>query len=165
MSDTLSTDIRQKYVFLSSSPPATFNFGKRLGQRLKAGSIVALIGELGCGKTLFTRGMCAGLGVPDRRVNSPTFVLVNEYNGKLPVFHMDLYRLSNIQEGFEIGVLDYLTRAESGVIVVEWAEKILPLLPDTYLQVQFEVLSPMKRRLLVSGIGVKFNDLLREFKT
>ena len=165
MSDTPSTDIRQKYVFLSSSPAATFNFGKRLGKRLKAGSIIALIGELGCGKTLLTRGICAGLDVPDRRVNSPTFVLVNEYRGRLPVFHMDLYRLSNIQEGFEIGALDYLDRAESGVMIVEWAEKILSLFPDTYLQVQLEVLSPMKRRILVSGIGEKFNDLLREFNT
>ena len=61
-------------------------------------------------------------------------------------------------------MLDYLARAESGVMIVEWAEKILSLLPDTYLQVQFEVLSPMKRRIMVSGIGEKFNDLLREFK-
>ena len=113
-------NIQQKYVFLSNSPAITFNFGRRLGERLKAGSIIALIGELGCGKTLFTRGICVGLGVPERYVSSPTFIFVNEYRGgRLPVFHIDLYRLDTIAEEFEIGILDYLAKADSGVIVVE----------------------------------------------
>lgn len=155
-------DIQQKYVFLSNSPATTFSFGKRVGERLKAGSIIALIGELGCGKTLFTRGICVGLGVPDRHVNSPTFVFVNEYRGKLPVFHIDLYRLSTLAEEFEIGILDYLAKADSGVIVVEWAEKILSLLPDDYLQVQFQVLSGWRRRLVLIGFGERFDSLLRE---
>ena len=115
-----------RHIFLSYSPTSTFSFGKRVGKRLKAGSIIALIGELGCGKTLFTRGICDGLGVPERYVNSPTFVFANEYLGRFPVFHIDLYRLNTIAEGFEIGILDYLAKADSGVIVVEWAEKILP---------------------------------------
>jgi len=151
-----------RYIFLSNSPAATSSLGKRVGERLKAGSIVALMGELGCGKTLFTRGICAGLDVPLRQVNSPTFILVNEYTGKFPVFHIDLYRLGDIAEGFEIGILDYLSRAESGVIVVEWAEKILPLFPDSYLQVQFQVLSARKREIIMSAFGENFKDLLRE---
>ncbi len=151
-----------KYIFLSNSPAATFNFGKRLGKRLQQGSIIALMGELGCGKTLLTRGICAGLDVPDRRVNSPTFVLVNEYSGRLPIFHMDLYRLESLTEEFEIGVLDYLARAESGVLIVEWAEKILSLLPDSYLQVQFKVLSARKRELTLSTFGGKFSRLFEE---
>lgn len=151
-----------RHVFLSSSPDATFNFGKQLGERLEAGSILALIGELGCGKTLFTRGICAGLGVPERYVSSPTFVFINEYQGKLPVFHIDLYRLDSITEELEIGILDYLARADSGVIVVEWAEKILSLLPTNYLQVQFQVLSVRKRQLVFVGIGEKFGSLLGE---
>ena len=156
------SNIQQHYIFLSNSPATTFSFGRRVGERLGAGSIIALIGELGCGKTLFTKGICAGLGVPERYVNSPTFVLVNEYAGRLPVFHMDLYRLNTIAEEFEIGMLDYLVRAESGVIVVEWAEKVLSLLPDSYLQVQFQVLSARRRRLELIGFGEKFNSLLRE---
>jgi len=151
-----------KSVFLSSSPTTTFNFGKRVGKRLKAGSIIALIGELGCGKTLLTRGICAGLDVPLRQVNSPTFVLVNEYSGKLPVFHMDLYRLEGVAEGFEIGLLDYLAKAESGVMLVEWAEKVLSLLPDDYLRVEFDVLSARKRRIVLSGFRGRFSGLLRE---
>jgi tRNA threonylcarbamoyladenosine biosynthesis protein TsaE len=148
------------YTFLSNSPAATSGLGKKVGERLKDGSIVALIGELGCGKTLLTRGICAGLGVPVRQVNSPTFVLVNEYQGRLPVFHMDLYRLGEIAEGLEIGLLDYLGR-ESGVIVVEWAEKILSLLPDDHLKVQFHILSARKRRIVLSATGHRFSSLLR----
>ena len=150
------------YIFLSSSPATTFNFGKRLGKRLAAGSIIALIGELGCGKTLFTRGICAGLDVPIKQVSSPTFIIVNEYLGKLPVFHLDLYRLGGIAEGFEIGILDYLARAEAGVLIVEWAEKILSILPKGYLEVQFQVLSARKRQLDLSGFGEKVSSLLKE---
>ena len=127
---------------------------------MAGGSIIALIGELGCGKTLFTKGICAGLGVSNKYISSPTFVLVNEYKGRLPVFHMDLYRLDTITEEFEIGMLDYLSRAESGVIVVEWAEKVLPLLPDSYLQVRFEVLSARGRQLELTGFGEKFAGLV-----
>jgi len=151
-----------RYVFFSNSPSATNGLGRRMGENLRAGSIIALIGELGCGKTLLTRGICAGLGVPSRQVNSPTFVFVNEYLGRLPVFHMDLYRLGNIDEGFEIGILDYLDRVESGVIVVEWAEKALSLLPDDHLKVQFEVLSARKRQIVFSAPGDKFSGLLRK---
>ena len=151
-----------RYEFLSNSPAVTFNFGKRVGGRLQAGSILALTGELGCGKTLFTRGICAGLDVPLRQVNSPTFVLVNEYEGRLPVFHMDLYRLDDISDGFEIGILDYLARAESGIMVVEWAEKMQSLLPDNHMQVQFEVISTRKRHIELSGAGERFANLLVE---
>jgi len=78
------------------------------------------------------------------------------------VFHIDLYRLSTLAEEFEIGILDYLAKADSGVIVVEWAEKILSLLPDDYLQVQFQVLSGWRRRLVLVGFGERFDSLLRE---
>ena len=91
--------------------------------------MIALIGQLGCGKTLLTRGICLGLNVPPRQVNSPTFVLVNEYRGRLPVYHMDLYRITGTSDAMEIGLLDYLHKAKSGVMIVEWAERILSLLP------------------------------------
>jgi len=133
-----------------------------MGIRLEPGSIIALIGELGCGKTMFTRGICAGLDVADRQVSSPTFILVNEYSGKLPVFHMDLYRIGDIADGFELGLLDYLARAKAGIMVVEWAEKMLSLLPDDCLKVEFQVLSSRKRQLVFSAFGDKFNSLFRE---
>lgn len=150
------------YTFSSHSPAATSLLGRKMGRRLEAGSIIALIGELGCGKTLLTRGICDGLGVPLRQVNSPTFVLVNEYQGRLPVFHMDLYRLGELAEGFEIGILDYLARAESGVMVVEWAEKLLPILPAEHLKVEFSIISVRKREIVLSAPGGRFDSLLGE---
>lgn len=151
-----------RFVFLSRSPSATFSFGQRVGERLEAGSIIALMGELGCGKTLFTRGICAGAGVAEREVSSPTFAFVNEYPGRLPVFHVDLYRLTTVVEEFEIGMLDYLTKAESGIMVIEWAEKVLSLLPDNCLRVEFQVLSVRRRQLTLSDFGGKFSSLLEE---
>jgi tRNA threonylcarbamoyladenosine biosynthesis protein TsaE len=150
------------YTFLSHSPAATLSLGKGMGELLEPGSIIALIGELGCGKTLLTRGICAGLGVPLRQVNSPTFVMVNEYRGRLPVFHMDLYRLGSIDDGFEIGIVDYLSRAGSGIIIVEWAEKILSLLPADLLKVEFQVLSARRRQISFSASGGRFGKLFKE---
>ena len=151
-----------RQIFVSKSPAATLNFGIRVGEKLNTGSIIALIGELGCGKTLFTSGICIGVGVPKRHVSSPTFAFINEYRGNLPVFHIDLYRLNNIAEAFEIGILDYLAKVDSGVMVVEWAEKILSLLPRNYLHVQFQVLSARRRQIELTSFGKKFGSLLRE---
>jgi tRNA threonylcarbamoyladenosine biosynthesis protein TsaE len=150
--------------FTSYSPAATSALGKKIGARLPVGSVVALVGELGCGKTLLTRGICAGLGVPLRQVNSPTFVLVNEYAGRLPVFHLDLYRIGDEADGVELGLADYLRRAASGVMIIEWAEKILPLLSPDILKVEFEILSPRRRRLVFSSTNNKFGGLFKVTK-
>ena len=152
------------YEYISSSPADTQILGEKIGDSLRGGSIIALIGELGCGKTLLTRGISVGLGVPLRQINSPTFVLVNEYRGRLPVFHMDLYRLADTADVVDIGLLDYLARAESGVIIIEWAEKILSLLPAEYLKVDFTGLSARKRKISFSAVGDKYNDLMEKIK-
>ena len=152
----------RKRLCLTSSPSATQELGRRIGEKLGTGSIIALIGELGCGKTCFTKGLCAGLGIPKRSVNSPTFAFVNEYEGRLPVFHMDLYRLENAAMGLDVGILDYLSRAASGVAIIEWADKILPLLPDNHLAVEFSVLSPRKREIVLTAFGESFGKLLDE---
>ncbi len=153
-----------RYEFFSNSPAATLALGKKIGKYLFPGSITALTGELGCGKTLLTRGICDGLGVPLRQVNSPTFVLVNEYKGRLPVFHIDLYRLNNIDEEFEMGIMDYLTRAASGVMIIEWAEKMAFLLPPDVLRVEFDIISIRKRRIVLSSLDSKFTGLFKELK-
>ena len=159
-----SKSAKKMHVFFSNGPAATLRFGRRLGEKMTAGSVIALVGELGCGKTLFTRGLCSGLGIPGKEVNSPTFAFVNEYRGRLAVYHVDLYRIGDIEDGFEIGMLDYLARAEAGVIVLEWAEKVLPLLPEDYLQVKFEVLSPQRRRLELTVFGERLGVLLKELE-
>jgi len=95
--------------------------GMKLGRNLQAGSVVALYGELGTGKTAFTRGIATGLGIK-ALVSSPTFTIVNEYPGDVPLFHFDMYRLENEDELFDIGWDDY--RDRNGVCVVEWSEKV-----------------------------------------
>ena len=140
----------------SGSPAATTALGRRLGARLQAGSVVALTGELGCGKTLLTRGICAGLGVPPRQVNSPTFVLVNEYAGRLPVLHLDLYRLGGEEAIIEMGLLDYLGRAKDGVMLVEWAEKMAALLPADRLEIAFEITGAKQREITLKALGGGF---------
>jgi tRNA threonylcarbamoyladenosine biosynthesis protein TsaE len=152
------------YEFISNSPAATLKLGGKIGRNLQAGSVIALTGELGCGKTLITRGICGGLGVAPRQVNSPTFQLVNEYRGRLPVIHLDLYRLSDIEDELDIGITDYFSRAAEGVMIIEWAEKMAALLPEDALKIEFEILAARKRRIVLSSNGGKFTALFRELK-
>ena len=114
---------------LSHSPDETEAVGARLAEALTPGSVVAFTGDLGAGKTAFTRGLARGLGVTDR-VTSPTFTIVNEYlGGRLPLFHFDMYRLASSGELFDIGWEDYLARG--GVCAVEWSENVADALePD-----------------------------------
>ncbi len=150
---------------MTESPAATQALGRRLGSVLKAGSVIGLTGELGSGKTLLTRGICEGLGVPLRQVNSPTFVLVNEYRGRLPVFHLDVYRLDGAADAVDLGITDYFQRAEEGIMIVEWAEKLPGVLPDDRLDVTIERLSARKRRFSFTADGPRFNELFKELDT
>lgn len=114
--------------FLSHSPEETFAFGAELGAALAASEIFALCGELGAGKTQLVKGLASGLGCDPQAVTSPTFPLVHEYGGgRLPVFHFDFYRLDSEEEVWGLGFEDYLH--ESGVIVVEWADKFPQVMP------------------------------------
>ena len=106
--------------YISNSAQETEALGERLAARLRPGDVIAYTGDLGAGKTAFTRGLARGLGVADR-VTSPTFTIVNEYEGgRLPLFHFDLYRMDSPEELFDIGWEDYLARG--GVCAVEWSE-------------------------------------------
>ena len=112
---------------LSHSPEDTEDIGARLAQRLGPGAVVAFTGDLGAGKTAFTRGLAAGLGCRGR-VTSPTFTIVNEYDGPIPLFHFDMYRLGSEEELFDIGWEDYLARP--GICAVEWSEQVADALPE-----------------------------------
>ncbi len=119
--------------YLTNSEAATQALGRRLGERLAPGAVVAFTGDLGAGKTAFTRGLAEGLGITDR-VTSPTFTIVNEYEGgRLPLFHFDLYRLGSSEELFEIGWEDYLSRG--GVCAVEWSENAADALEEDAVRV------------------------------
>ena len=118
--------------YLSHSPEETEQLGEQLGRTLRPGSVVAYRGDLGMGKTAFTRGLARGLGCTCR-VTSPTFTIVNEYSGALPLFHFDMYRLDSSDDLFDIGWEDYLSRG--GVCAVEWSERVEDALPDDTLWV------------------------------
>ena len=113
--------------FVSHSVSDTEAFGERLAQRLRPGDVVAYTGSLGMGKTALTRGLARGLGCK-ARVTSPTFTIVNEYDGAVPLFHFDLYRLGSSDELYDIGWDDYLSRG--GVCAVEWSERVADALPE-----------------------------------
>ena len=118
--------------YLSHSPEETEQLGEQLGRTLRPGSVVAYRGDLGMGKTAFTRGLARGLGCTCR-VTSPTFTIVNEYSGVLPLFHFDMYRLDSSDDLFDIGWEDYLSRG--GVCAVEWSERVEDALPEDALWV------------------------------
>ena len=118
--------------YLSHSPEETEHIGEMLGRRLRPGAVVAYRGGLGMGKTAFTRGLARGLGCAGR-VTSPTFTIVNEYDGATPLFHFDMYRLGSSDELFDIGWEDYLTRG--GVCAVEWSERVDDAMPADTLWV------------------------------
>ena len=113
--------------FLSHSTQETEAIGEELAQKLRGGDVLAFTGSLGMGKTAFTRGLARGLGCRGR-VTSPTFTIVNEYEGRTPLFHFDMYRLGSSDELFDIGWDDYLAR--SGVCAVEWSERVSDALPE-----------------------------------
>jgi tRNA threonylcarbamoyladenosine biosynthesis protein TsaE len=139
------------HTYTSNNPKQTESLGETIGEKLAAGSVIALSGELGCGKTLLTKGICHGLGVPKRLVNSPTFVLINEYSGRVPVFHLDVYRLETSDDVIDLGLMDYFARTSEGVMIIEWAERIAALLPEDRILVQFTRLSARRRRLVFSA--------------
>ena len=119
--------------YISNSAQETEALGERLAARLRPGDVIAYTGDLGAGKTAFTRGLARGLGVIDR-VTSPTFTIVNEYEGgRLPLFHFDLYRMDSPEELFDIGWEDYLARG--GVCAVEWSENIADALEEDTIRV------------------------------
>src|SRR5438270_6558998 len=118
---------------------ATQAFGRRLATLLFPGAVVALVGSLGAGKTHLVRAVAEGLGVRDSRcVTSPTFVLIQEYQGRLPIYHFDAYRLGGAAEFGELGTEEYF--AGDGVCLIEWADRVIEALPATHLRIELEVI-------------------------
>ena len=131
--------------YLSHSPEETEHIGEMLGRRLRPGTVVAYRGGLGMGKTAFTRGLARGLGCAGR-VTSPTFTIVNEYDGATPLFHFDMYRLGSSDELFDIGWEDYLARG--GVCAVEWSENVADALERDTVRVDIRRGGEESRRVI-----------------
>ncbi len=131
---------------VSASPEETAAAGERLGRTLGPGDVVALVGELGAGKTCFIQGLVRGLGVTTR-ATSPTFVLINQYRGRVPVYHVDAYRTESLAELQDLGLPELF--AGDGVTVVEWADKLLPLLPPGTIEVVIAGVGDEPRKITI----------------
>ena len=137
-------------TIITNNENETIREGEKLGRSLLPGAVVALYGELGAGKTAFTRGIAAGMGI-GMCVSSPTFTIVNEYPGSVPLFHFDMYRLESENELFDIGWDDYHDRG--GVCVVEWSEKVPGAFAPDAIFVSFEILGDVSRRIEIVDKG------------
>jgi tRNA threonylcarbamoyladenosine biosynthesis protein TsaE len=148
-------------IFDATDLATTEAFGRRLASLLFPGAIVALVGPLGAGKTHLVRAIAEGLGITDSRaVSSPTFVLIQEYDARWPIYHFDAYRLTNAADFADLGVHEYF--AGDGVCLIEWADRVAPCLPAEHLHVRIRITGQTSRRFDVQGVGAKYEAIVRE---
>ena len=141
--------------YISNSAEDTERFAERLSASLKGTEVIALFGGLGMGKTAFTRGLCRGLGITEG-VSSPTFALVNEYRGKFPVYHFDMYRVTSWEDLYSTGFFDYL---DNGVLVIEWSENIEGALPEDAVRITISRGAHENQRIFETE-GVAINEAI-----
>ena len=151
-------------VVMSRSPEQTGHLGGLLAGHLLPGDIVGFFGELGAGKTCMIQGICRGLGVPKGAyITSPTFVLMNRYQGRLPIYHFDFYRLACEEEIIGVGYEEFLFG--EGVSLIEWADRAGDLLPAGCMQVRMQVVSPTERRIEISAQGDNYEKRLSMWRS
>ncbi len=146
---------------ISHSPEQTQRLGAGIGELALPGDVFLLVGDLGTGKTCLTQGIAWGLGIKEYAA-SPSFVVVRELYGRLPLYHIDLYRLDHIEEIVELGLDDYLYG--NGVCVVEWAEKGLSVLPEEHLLIQISHLSDTERNFQLKPSGKRYLEIMTQLK-
>jgi len=145
-----------KEVFTTNSPEETMRLGRKIGKLLKQGNVVALIGNLGVGKTVIANGLCTGLGVKEDYITSPTYTIINQYDGRIPVYHIDLYRLNDSKELYNLGWDEYIYG--NGTCIIEWADKAGEMLPEEYLMINIEVTGNDKRRITLQSKGACYEN-------
>ena len=146
-------------TIITKSPEETKNLGKEVSKLTKPGDLLAFYGELGVGKTCFIQGISQGLKVKDY-VTSPSFTIINEYQGKIPIYHFDLFRLDNAEEILELGYKEYFYG--EGLTVIEWAGKIEQLLPKEHLEIEIKFKDRYQRTISFIPQGDRFNKFLEE---
>jgi tRNA threonylcarbamoyladenosine biosynthesis protein TsaE len=152
-----------EFSFFSRSSSSTVAQGKLLGAHLRAGCVIGLVGELGAGKTCFIKGIAEGLNnTPESEVTSPTFTILQEYPGPVPLYHFDAYRLSGSNDLEAIGFEDYI--GADGIAVIEWADRIQDALPDEALLITIEAVSENERRFICRARGTHHCALLASFR-
>jgi tRNA threonylcarbamoyladenosine biosynthesis protein TsaE len=138
-------------VIATKSCKETILLGERIGRSLKPNDVVALSGELGAGKTTLIQGIAKGLKI-ENWVTSPTFTIINEFKGKTGLYHIDLYRINDIEEAEDLAIEEYFTK--DGVTVIEWAEKIAPILPEKTIRIGIKIVSENERSVDIKGIKI-----------
>jgi tRNA threonylcarbamoyladenosine biosynthesis protein TsaE len=148
---------------MTSSPEETGHLAELVGQKIREGTVLCLEGDLGAGKTLFVQSLAHTLGV-EGDVTSPTFNLMNVYEGICRIYHFDLYRLETEEELEDIGFYEY-TEEPEGIVVIEWPDKFPQSMPDDYVEVSIERISETGRKLTFSSIGEENKEFLKELET
>jgi tRNA threonylcarbamoyladenosine biosynthesis protein TsaE len=146
-------------TIITNGPEETKKIGEEVGKLSRPGDLLAFHGELGAGKTCFIQGISQQLEVKDY-VTSPSFTIINEYQGKIPIYHFDLFRLNNVEEILELGYEEYFYG--EGLTVIEWAEKIEQLLPKEHLRIEIKFKDHFKRTISFIPQGNRFEKLLKE---
>jgi tRNA threonylcarbamoyladenosine biosynthesis protein TsaE len=149
-----------KIEIISTSAGQTEEIACFIGRELREGDVLALSGELGSGKTCFTGGLARGLGVSDKyQITSPTFTLINEYPARCKLYHFDVYRLNSYSEFEDLGYEEYF--CGKGIVVIEWAEKIIQILPAGTFFISFEYIDENKRKIVIKGLKDRLKDWVR----
>ncbi len=147
---------------ISTAPEETYQFGRKLGQLLETGDLVAFHGDLGAGKTCCIQGIADGLEVQDLTcVTSPTFTLIQEYQGRIPIYHFDVYRLEHDEDLYDLGYEEYFYG--NGVTLIEWAERITAFLPVEHVAVHLHIGPEQNRWIRFQGFGDRYEQILQVF--
>ena len=155
----MAIEQKDRWTLALGSPSQTEQFGSAVGHRLQRGAVIALVGELGSGKTTFVRGVARGTGLAPHVVSSPTFIFIQEYVGSMTLAHVDLYRLENAQELADTGLAEYFNG--DFVVLIEWADRLpVAWLPKDYLSIQFLHTGKNLRRAQVQAFGPRSRGLL-----
>lgn len=137
--------------FITSSAEETEAVAENFARTLKGTEVIAMFGSMGAGKTAFTRGLARGLGI-DEGVSSPTFALVNEYNGKFNMYHFDMYRVGSWDDLYSTGFFDY---QDNGIMIIEWSENIEEFLPENHITVKIDILDENTRKIIIEGTDMR----------
>jgi tRNA threonylcarbamoyladenosine biosynthesis protein TsaE len=156
--------IKKKIQITTTTAKHTQDLGCRIGSLIQSATIIALSGDLGSGKTTLIQGISAGLDVPaEYYITSPTYTLINQYPGRLPLFHVDLYRIENPESLHDIGLYDILQ--ENAVIAIEWAERLDRGALTEYIFIEMAFVDDDSRKLILNAYGLKEKDLLKKLSS
>jgi tRNA threonylcarbamoyladenosine biosynthesis protein TsaE len=151
-----------RWTCITRSEKETEELGRALAQSLRPGMVLGLVGPLGAGKTRLVKAIAVGLGVDPDEVNSPTFVLIQEYQAQIPLYHFDAYRLKDLDEFLDLGAEELFSG--EGVCLVEWADRFADVLPQDTLWIEIRVLTPTAREWVFQGTGVKADRVIEDLR-